>query len=272
MYTLPDPDGTPIGELMQFTLSGSHIVDGNTVEAKLYMYPGVGQALTLVQTKSFTISGSVGNSVDYVWSGFSPGTDERHLIFASSSSVDENSANDAYLETSVTDGSGEVSVGYMFGYSFGNLFQPSGSALTANLDFASATTTGLALHNPRNWSNFLTEPGGVSLSVSQSSNHAATWGDEFKISLAQQPTSGGQQNEVELFIQTQAGVRTYLEAAYDVAIPSYGITIPFSANHALKFRLPANGTNGTYDVGYRIKHADTVAEAAALFTIQFDIT
>lgn len=270
VYSLPDLQDS--NAFIQFTLSGSHIVDGNTVEAKLYMWPGMGQAMQLVQTKSFTISGSVGNSVDYTWSGFSPGTDERHLIFANSSSVDDNSANHAYLETVVTDGSSETSVGYMIGYSFGDFGQPTGSELANNLDFFAATTNGLALHKPRTWTAFETSDGLVSLSVGQTTNHSASWGDEFDITVGQQATSGSTQNTIEMFIESSSGVRTYLELAFFSASPIWGATVPFSANHQLFFRLPVSGTNGTYDFGYRIKHADSTAEAATLFNIQFDIT
>lgn len=271
MYTLPNEFGSVANEFISFTLSGPHIVDGNTVEAKLYSYPGLGQAVALVQTKSFTVSGSVANSITYTWTGFNPPVNDRHLIFAESSSVDLNNARAAYLETLVTDSSGEISVGYMFGYSFGNFNQPAATALQPNLDFASANTTGLALHAPRGFSNLETS-GGTSLSTGQSVNHAATWGDEFSFLLYNQATAGGQQNVVELFIEDSGGTRTYLELAYDVPTPIWGATVPFQDNAELLFRLPATGTNGTYDFGYRIKHADTIAEAATLFTLQFDIT
>jgi hypothetical protein len=271
VYALPDANGSPADEFISFTLTGSHVIDGNTVEAKLYAYPGIGQAVALVQTKSFTVSGSVANSITYTWTGFSTPVNDRHVIFAEDSSVDFNSARAGYLETTVTDSSGEISVGYMFGYSFGNFNQPAATALQPNLDFASATTTGLALHVPRGWGNFTTSTG-TSLSVGQAANHSASWGDEFNIILSSQATSGGSQNVVELFIQSSGGTRTYLEMAFNALTPIWGATIPFQDNAELLFRLPASGTNGTYDFGYRIKHADTVAEAATLFTLQFDIT
>ena len=160
----------------------------------------------------------------------------------------------------------------MIPYALGNFGQPSGSAWSAELDFAATSTTGLALHVQRSWLNFQTSDGLVSLSVGQAANHSASWGDEFDITLGQQAINGGQQNVIELFIESSSGVRTYLEMAYDVAVPIWGSTIPFTSNYDLVFRLPAAGTNGTYDFGYRIKHADSVAEAATLFTIQFDIT
>jgi hypothetical protein len=265
---MPDPDATPQGSMFSVTVSGSHVVNGNTVVMKLYRYSAL-QAVVFVAQRSFTLTSVSNNSQTLTWSaGFSAAdADGRHLIFRDSVSIDDNGAQDCYMETIITDGSNETSVASFFGYSFANFAQDSSTGLSPNLDFASATTTGLALMTHRTLS--IDDDTNTALDLASSTPHTANWGDVFDITLSNQDNDGGSQNLIDYYIES-GGTKTYLEFSFNQTV--WGQDLPGSGVQVGFIRLPASGTNGTYSFGYRVKHADSTAEVSRNYTLQFSIS